>query len=240
MPIDAVVGCSVGGLVGALYAGAGLEPEGLVEAASRLTPWTLPGLALTRWRLPGLSRRAARASGGLDGYLARLEESTFERLHHGVRRLGILVWDVAGRRERLVCGGPGLAPPSVPLGRAVMAAVSIPGLFPPVAARIDGSLRLLVDAGWHTAVPIERAFAPPIAARRVIAVDLGIRITLRQRRAAYWDHLGRACGDRLLLIRPRVGRFGTALTRRGDAERLIAAGEAAVGERETEALRAWA
>src|SRR2546422_937004 len=41
IPIDAIVGCSVGAIVAALYAAAGVEPEEMIESARRLRPASL-------------------------------------------------------------------------------------------------------------------------------------------------------------------------------------------------------
>ncbi len=240
IPIDTILGCSVGAIVAAMYAAVGMAPEEMIGAARRIGPATLLSFALSRWRLPLISRQALRRSGEIPAHLDRLQRASFARLHHGVARLGILVFDLRRRCEVLVHGGPGLAEPA-PLHVAVKASAAIPFLFPPVPAPLDGTRRLLVDAGWHTAVPVEYAFAPPIGARRVIAVDLGLRVCLRQGRRSYWDHLKEACGDRLVVLQPRVRGYGTIVARRGDAEALAAAGEEALDRDESgRTIRAWA
>lgn len=224
---DALVGCSVGGIVAAMHAAVGLEPDELLEGARPLDAAGLLSYALSRWRVPGLSRWALRRAGTIPAHLERLDAGSFDRLHHGVRRLGILTFDLGAREEYLVLGGPGMTP-ALTVGQAVRASAAIPGLFPPLVARMNGRRRFLVDPGWSTAVPIERAFAPPLRARRVIAVDLSLRVCLRQGRASYWRHLEETCGGRLVVLRPEVRGCGTIVSRRGDVDRLIAAGEAAV------------
>jgi predicted acylesterase/phospholipase RssA len=121
----------------------------------------------------------------------------------------------------------------------VAATSAIPGIFPPVATRIAGRPRLLVDPGWFTAVPVESAFAPPIAARRVIAVDLSLLSCPRQARRRYWDRLGEAWGDRLLILRPHVRGCGTMISRPGDAARLVEAGRESVDTAALRTLRSW-
>lgn len=237
VPIDAIVGCSVGAIVGAMHAAAGMEPDEMLLAARRLTPASLLAFALSRWRLPGLSAAAQRRAGAIPEYLARLERASFERLHHGVRRLGVLTFDIVRREEVFVLGGPGLPAP-LPVAAAVKASAAIPVLFPPLPADMDGRRRYLADPGWFTAVPVERAFAPPLLAGRVIAVDLSLLVCPRQARRAYWRGLQEACGDRLLVLRPEVHGCGTIFSRRGDPARLTDAGEAAV-ERSLGVLRAW-
>ena len=238
IPIDAIVGCSAGAIAGALYAGAGIGPEELIEAAEALGPSTVVSFALSRWRLPGLSDRALGRCGPLPRYLRRLEEASFATLHRGVRRLGILTLSLLEGRTRLLYGGPGLPVP-LPLAAAVKASAAIPGLFPPLSARLDGRRRFLADPGWFTAVPVEAAFAPPIEARRVIAVDLSLIVCLRQLRRGYWEGLQRLHGDRLLVVRPALHDCGTILPRRGSAARAAAAGEAAIGPPALRAIRSW-
>ena len=238
IPLDAIIGCSVGGIVGALYAAAGTDPGTLIEEARRLGPGALFALAAARW---GLSppRGAGRQGGGpLARAVGRLESASFETLHFGVLRFAVLALDLLDRRILLIEGGPGRAP-ALSIARAVAATSAIPGIFPPVMARVAGRTRLLVDPGWFTAVPVEHAFAPPIAAQRVIAVDLSLLSCPRQARRRYWDELGATCGDRLLILRPRVRGCGTMISRPGDTERLIDAGRESLDAAALRTLRTW-
>jgi len=237
VPIDAIVGCSVGAIVGAMYAAAGMDPDEMLEASRRLTPLSLLAFAVSRWRLPLASRAALRHAGAIPGYLERLDRASFDRLHHGVRRLGVLVFDLLRREEVFVLGGPG-HPAPLPVASAVKASAAIPVLFPPLRARMGGRWRYLADAGWFTAVPVERALAPPLHARRVIAVDLSLLVCPRQARRSYWRHLQEDCGDRLVVLRPDVRGCGTIFSRRADPQRLSEAGERAV-EQALGCLRAW-
>jgi predicted acylesterase/phospholipase RssA len=238
IPIEAVVGCSVGAIVGAMHAAVGMSAEDMIAASRRLTTGALISFALSRWGLPVVSRPALRRSGAIPGFLQDLERATFDRLHHGVRRLALLTYDLLSREEVLVQGGPGVPAPLTPLA-AVKASAAIPVLFPPLRASIGGRKLLLVDPGWITAVPVERAFALPIGARRVIAVDLSIRVCVRQSRPGYWSNLEQACGDRLAVLRPDVRACGTLFSRPGDVDRLVAAAEAAVSGPSLERIRSW-
>lgn len=235
--IDAILGCSVGAIVGGMYAAVGMEPDEMLEASRRLTAGSLLAFALSRWRVPGLSAAAGRRAGAIPEFLARLDAASFERLHHGVRRLGILTFDLVRREEVLALGGPGL-PAILPLASAVKASAAIPVLFPPLRAEIAGRRRYLADAGWFTAVPVERAFAPPLSSRRVIAVDLSLLVCPRQARRSYWERLQESCGDRLVVLRPPVRGCGTIFSRSGDPARLSDAGEASV-DGALAILRAW-
>jgi len=237
VPIDAIVGSSVGAIVGAMHAAAGMEPDEMLQAARRLSAGSLFAFALSRWRVPVLSRAAARHAGAIPGFLDRLERASFDRLHHGVRRLGVLTFDLKTREVVFVLGGPCL-PSALPVSDAVKASAAIPALFPPLRARLGDRKLLLADAGWFTAVPVERAFAPPLLARRVIAVDLSLIVCLRQARRAYWRSLEETCGDRLVVLRPDVRGCGTMVSGPADPDRLIAAGEDAV-LRALPRLRSW-
>jgi NTE family protein len=227
VPVDALVGCSVGAIVAAMYAACGMEPDEMLEASRRLNAASLFAFALSRWRIPLLSGAASSRSGDIPGHLDRLGGATFERLHHGVRRLGVLTFDLRRRQEVLVAGGPDLPAP-IPLSDAVKASAAIPFLFPPLRATLDGNRRFLVDPGWLTAVPVERAFDPLFGAERVIAVDLSLIVCRRQARRDYWPALQAAHGDRLIVLRPDVRRCGTMISWPKDPERLTAAGEEAV------------
>ena len=237
VPIDAIVGSSVGAIVGAMHAAAGMEPDEMLQAARRLSAGSLFAFALSRWRVPVLSPAAGRRAGAIPGFLDRLERSSFDRLHHGVRRLGVLTFDLKNREEVFFLGGPGLPSP-LPVSDAVKASAAIPALFPPLRARLGDRKLLLADAGWFTAVPVERAFAPPLLARRVIAVDLSLIVCLRQARRAYWRALEETCGDRLVVLRPDVRGCGTMVSWPADPARLIAAGEESV-LRALPTLRSW-
>jgi NTE family protein len=239
IPVDTIVGCSVGAIVAGMYAGVGLEPDEMIHEARRLGPATLLHFALSRWRLPYVSAAASRRSAGILAHLERLKLASFESLHHGVRRLGILAFDLSRWGEVLILGGPGAAP-EIPLHAAVKGSAAILGLFPPMRTVRSGGRSLLVDAGLLTAVPIERAFAPPVAARRVLAVDLGLRTCLRQARRSYWEGLREACGDRLLVVRPAVGGTGTIVPGPGDVDQLVRAGEEALDGATLDILRSWA
>ena len=237
IPIDAIIGCSVGAIVAAMHAAAGMDPDELIQASRRLGPGSLLAFALSRWRLPVLSRAASRRAGAIPEYLERLEKASFERLYHGVRRLGILAFDLRRRDELFVLGGPGL-PSALKVSDAVKGSAAIPALFPPLKARMGDRKLLLADGGWYTAVPVERAFAPPLRASRVIAVDLSLIMCLRQARRSYWRELQESCGSRLVVLRPNVRGSGTLVSWPSDPEHLIAAGEEAVGEA-LPVIRSW-
>jgi NTE family protein len=229
--VDSIVGCSVGGLVGAFYAalGAGLdEMRGIGRSMS--------GRALLSHAWSHWSRRPERARTGLAGkILAPLAEASFTRLHRGVQRLGITAFDLIRRRELVFHGGGEHR--DVTVVEAAIGGSAIPVLFPPKTVRRGGRAYRLVDAGFLDALPIEAALEPPFEAATVVAVDLSIRLGWRQSRASYWRDLRDRFGERLILLRPRVKRFGTVLFLRRDVGAIVDAGRASVTPDVVRALR---
>ncbi|HEU4402508.1 MAG TPA: hypothetical protein VFT43_10430, partial [Candidatus Polarisedimenticolia bacterium] len=61
----------------------------------------------------------------------------------------------------------------------------------------------------------------------------------RQARRRYWSVLEEDCGERLVLLRPRLGGTGTMVPKRGDVERLVGAGEEALQGEALARVRAW-
>jgi NTE family protein len=232
IPIHAIIGASIGSLVGAFYAGLGLEPGEIAEQLSRLSTSSLfaLGLALRQWG--PLSSLARSRVGTFLEDLERLRELDLERLHFGVRRLGILAMDLPGGEEVFAATGiPSLIPP----GRIVLGGISIPGLFPVVPAPARGRTYRLVDGGLSHSVPVERGFEAPFSAAKVLAVDLQVLRGFREREWDRWERLGEAHGDSLLRLLPRVRDVGTIFFRREQAADLVRAGEESV----TDEVLAW-
>lgn len=220
--VDSIVGCSVGGLVGAYHAALGEPLETMIGIGRSMTATALLSHAWSHW-----SRRPDRARTGLAGHLlAPLATASFLRLRGGVRHLGITAFDLIRRRVLVFHGGGEHA--CVSVAEAAIGGSAIPVLFPPKRVRRAGCSYRLVDAGFLDAVPIESALGAPFRADTVVAVDLSIRLGLRQSRSRYWRDLRNRLGERLIVLRPRVKRFGTVLFLRREADAIVEAGRAAV------------
>jgi len=200
IPLRALIGCSVGSLVAAYYAAAGLQVDELLDFAfgtdalsvlSHALAMRLPAKRrklLDRWAEPTLRR------------LEILERCDFRRLHHGVGSIGFLVHD-RRRGERIfpVTGRER----GFTLSEAVRASSRLPILFPPLVKEVDGLERRLVDGAFSAPSPVIHAVAAPISATHVIVVDLsGSR---RRARLSELDRWQRLLGDRLAVFRPRPG-----------------------------------
>lgn len=213
---DAVVGTSIGALIGASVAG-GMGWRELAEMA----------VALEKDDIVSINRRAVWMGGVR-------EESVFRGDHYRgwiernlpLRSFGDARIPVRVNAVSLVaCGevwfGTGAREAVDPLD-AVYASCAIPIYFPPL--RLDGDV--LVDGGVLNAVPVDQAFA--WGAERVIAVDVGAEI--QPPPAGHFDRGMIAVHDRVLamniegqrrrnleawkdrpvtLVRPRIGHLGT-------------------------------
>ena len=197
IPIDVIVGSSAGAVIAAYYAAVGLTVDELIRDARRFRGRHLLVHSLNV-RLRGrLSGALTRLSGIIPQRLAQLENATFERLHHGVRGIGVACHDVTSGQPCYFATGEDRG---VRLSDVVRASASIPGLFPPIAVEstVDGTTLCLTDGGVSDCLPIAFARRPPLSATHLIVSDC---------RA----FAGRtAPGDpRIVYVRPRLPSTGT-------------------------------
>lgn len=146
IPVDYVVGCSIGAIVGAMYAG-GLpfaEIEERMQGADR---------KVRRWHLP---LRSVWSDAGLKELLR--DPAPTARFRDLQIAFAVVATDVATGREIVIRKGL--------IWRAVQASASVPGIFPP--ALIQN--RHLVDGGLVNPVPSQTV--RDLGADIVIAVDL--------------------------------------------------------------------
>ena len=224
--VDSIVGVSIGGLVAAFHAGLGYSPADLERSLRGLTTSSLfhLGWCLYGGRDPGAPEPR---SGSFEATLGELHRLDLDRLHFGVRRLGLLALDLFTGEEVFVASGV-----SSPFSAAeiAVAGASIPGLYPWVRREHHGRTYRLVDGGFSHAVPVERALDPPFSASRIVAVDLQVLRGARERNPRRWEELERRHPGGILRLLPRVERFGTVFFRSSQAQEAIRAGETAVLE----------
>jgi NTE family protein len=148
IPVDLVVGTSIGGLIGAIYA-LGLSLEKAEEMALKMSWWQLADFVISK-------------TGFLEGRnLERIiREAIDDKGFEDTKMpLAIVATDIENGEEVVVTSGS--------LVNTIRASCSIPGIFIPV--RIDG--RLLVDGGLKSSVPSRVAIR--LGASFIIAVDVG-------------------------------------------------------------------
>jgi NTE family protein len=151
LPIDLVVGASMGGLIGAAVA-AGLEPEAMEQECVQAPLRRL------------LVRPSLRSPGGLLDVTA--VEAFLERLF-GSRRIEELELPLALAATELRSLQPAVIPTG-PLVPAIMAAIAIPLLFPPRRLGDD----YYIDGGLLDGLPT--SVARTMGARTVVAVDADV------------------------------------------------------------------
>lgn len=168
VPVDAIVGCSVGSLIAGFYAGLGLDPHEILELGKGLNWSNLFHHSLSLRPLGAFSRYAARKGKYVADTLDRLAQASFDRLRHGIKELGIVAYDALSGREIFFCTG--LPNIGLTLREAVGVSCRVPLFYP--ARKHPKARHLLVDGGVIHPVPIDRAFGEPINATKVIAVDV--------------------------------------------------------------------
>ena len=224
IPIDVLVGASAGAVIAAYYAAVGLDLGELIEDAEVFRAHHLFTHSLAV-RLPHRIGCALRPHCGvIPNRLHQLEDASFDRLHHGVRCLGIVCHDVRAHKPRYfwtgVDRGPGLS-------EVVKASASMPGLFPAIPVVCDGEQYRLTDGGLSDPVPIAFARHPGLGATHVIVSDCrwigGVQAT---NRTTVW-------------IRPRMAAIGTLWSPRRGLRSAVRNGEAAVTEPIVARIREW-
>ena len=151
IPIDMVVGTSIGALIGAGHA-LGISVEAMAERARKIRTRDLLDFSISRMGL-------------IEGI--RLEHVIRESIEHKEFEdiqipLAIVGCDVEKAEEVILTSGD--------LAKSIRASCSLAGIFAPV--RLGG--RLLVDGGVVQTVPV--SVARKLGARFTIAVDVGFMV----------------------------------------------------------------
>lgn len=213
---DAIVGCSIGSLIGAAIAG-GMGWRELAEMARGLTKDDIVSINRRAVWMGGVREEAVFRGDHYRGWIDRtlpLRAFSDARIPLRLNAVSLVtcseVWFGTGMRE------------DVDPVDAVYASCAIPIYFPP--ARIGDDV--LVDGGILDVLPIRQAFE--WGAERVIAVDVGAEI--QPPAADYFDRgmiaihervltmntcgqrariLAEADGRPVTYIRPRIGHLGS-------------------------------
>lgn len=223
IPIDSIVGVSAGAVVAAYYAAVGLSVDELIADAANFRGRHLLSHSLNVRLAYRFDRRLRRWCGVIPGRLAQLETARFDRLHHGVRRLGIVCHDLATRAPRYFASGMAHG---AELPEVVRASASIPWLFPPVMPSFDATARL-TDGGASDPVPVVFARSAPIGATHLIVSD------------CRWIGREAPCDNRTIWVRHRAARAGTLWSPRRGLLQAVREGEAAVTDEILDRIRSW-
>jgi NTE family protein len=234
---DALVGCSAGALIAAFYAAAGIDAEELVRYGTSITARHLLAYGLVLRRFPRVWKSARERCEWITDRLSLLDTCDVDRLAFGVKRLGLLTFDLVSRREIFVATGRDNAP--LTLGDAVRGSAAVPLLFP--SRRIErGGLRMkLIDGGVSRTLPLDQAFEAPIAARGVLAVSLPGLPGFRERSPGHFRSLREKYGERLILLEPPIPRVKSLFYSEADNASLVEAGERALTPEILGRIRGW-
>ena len=225
VPIDVIVGASAGAVIAAYYAALGLSLEEL-EADARM----FRGRHLLMHSVNVRSHRRfdrvlARFSGVIPKRLEQLDAASFDRLHHGIRELGIVCHDLRSHRPCLFSSADSRG---VRLSDAVRASASMPGLFPGLRVRCDSESLDLSDGGRSDCLPIAFAQQPPLSATHVIVSDCRwLPRTLPQD------------DDNVVYVRPPLSATGTLWAPSTSLVAAVKDGAAAVTQHVLDRIRDW-
>jgi len=223
VPIDVIVGSSAGAVVAAYYAAVGLTVEELMADATRFRGRHLLAHILNVRLGRRFDRLLAPLSGIIPTRLDQLERAMFQRLHHGVRGIGVVCHDMTSGQPRGFATG---SHAGAGLSEVVKASASIPYLLAPVPVACDDELLLLTDGGVSDCLPVGFAQRPPLSATHLIVSD------------CRWFCGPPPAGDQLVYLRPRIPTTGTLWS----PSSLLAAveqGAAAVTGEVVERVCAW-
>jgi NTE family protein len=225
IPIDIIVGSSAGAVVAAYYAAVGLTLDELITDARSFRGRHLIAHSLNV-RL-GLRRgsRLTKLSGLIPMRLEQLDHATFERLHHGVRGIGIVCHDVPTGQPRYFSTRDGHG---VRLSDVVRASASIPFLLPPIAVDCVGRSLLLADGGVSDCLPVAFAQRPPLSATHLIVSDCR---WLRGRPSETAGHI--------VYVRPRLPSTGTLWAPASTLASAVRQGQRAVTNAILKTIRSW-
>lgn len=224
LPIDVIVGSSVGAIIAAYYAAVGLSIEEIISDAPQMRATHLLWNSLRYWT-PAWAHDYVRARSGIvPARLEALDRASFDRLHHGVSALGVVCHDLETRRPIYVSTAE---THSLPLGSVVRASAAIPPIYPPWSGDAGGRRVRLVDGGFSDTLPIEFARRPGLGATHLIVSDC--------RRT----NEGLQSDDTTIYVRPAIEGFGVIRRVSFSLPEAVAAGEASVTDGTIDRVRAW-
>lgn len=219
-----VVGTSVGAVVLAFHASVGMEIEelrriGLGISSRHLLAWA----GLRRFREP-IPTRMRWLAGEIPECMDRLAEASWDRLHHGVDRIGVVAYDLLGKRQ--IVGHS--AQNAISVSDVVRGAAALPHVFPPRACEIDGRPVRLTDGGVVNFLPVDVLFSPPFAPEQILAVDIAKTPRCREVSLRRIEKLRRAHpGIPIVVVSPDTYGIGTILFRSRVLDHLIDSGRRA-------------
>lgn len=225
VPIEVIVGTSVGAIIGAYYASVGLTVDQMLQDARRFRGRHLVAHSLATRAIPPFPWLFRPWSGIIPSRLRQLRAARFDRLHHGVKGLGVVCHDL---RQQRPCYISSARDGGVDLYDAVATSAAIPSLFRPQTLAYDGNVCDLTDGGVSDPVPVDFAAHPGLDATHLVVSDCRQRVgSMRS-------------PERSVYLRPQLEGTTTLRAPRATLLEAVAAGEATVTDEVLGQIRGWA
>jgi predicted acylesterase/phospholipase RssA len=225
IPIDVMVGVSAGAIIAAYYAAVGLTVHDMIDLAPTFRGRHLVMHGATLRAHASLRPYLRRFCGIIPERLAQLESASFDTLHHGVERLGIVCHDLINNRPRYFSTADHLG---LRLADVARASAAVPGVFPPRTITIGAETVRLADGGISDSLPTGFARSPALGATHLIVSDCRFTVT------APPDN-----SDSLVYLRPDLHGIQPLRAPRTALMRAVWRGEAVVTPEVVERLQNW-
>jgi NTE family protein len=220
-----MVGVSAGAIIAAYYAAVGFTVEEMIgdTPVFRGRHIVMHGLTL---RAPLMAKPFLRRFCGIiPERLRQLEAGGFDRLHHGIERLGIVCHDLIRNQPCYFSSG---AHRNARLADVVKASAAMPGVLPSRTLTLGGQTFRLADGGISDSLPLTFARSPGLDATHLIVSDCRSIVDARP-----------PLSDAVAYIRPDLDGIRPLRAPRRALMQAVLQGEAAVTPEIARQIQSW-
>jgi NTE family protein len=225
IPLDVMVGVSAGAIIAAYYAAVGLTVHDMIDQAPAFRGRHLVMHGLTLRAHSSIKPYLRRFCGIIPQRLAELEGASFDRLHHGVERIGIVCHDTMSGQPVYFSTGDHLG---LRLADVTRASAAVPGVFPARTMNIGGQTVRLADGGISDSLPTDFALSPALGATHLIVSDCRLIPSAPP-----------ADGDSVIYLRPDLDGIKPLRAPRAALATAVKRGEASVTPDVIRRLQDW-
>ncbi len=224
IPVEVMVGVSAGAIIAAYYAAVGLSLHEMIEQAPIFRGRHLLMHGLTLRAHASLKPYLRRFCGIIPKRLEQLEAASFETLHHGIKRLGIVCHDIDRNQPRYFST---IESRGVRLSDVARASAAVPGVLPAKTMMIGADVVRLADGGISDSLPVDFVRSPLMGATHVIVSD------------CRYSAPSPPSGDSLIYIRPDLDGIRPLRAPRTALMKAVWRGEAAVTADVVDRMHSW-
>jgi NTE family protein len=225
IPVEVMVGVSAGAIIAAYYAAVGLSLDEMIGQAPIFRGRHVLMHGVTVRAHASLKPYLRRFCGIIPQRLEQLETASFETLHHGIKRLGIVCHDIDREQPRYFCTGDSSG---VRISDVARASAAVPIMLPAKTMMIGADVVRLTDGGISDSLPLDFVRSPLMGATHVIASD------------CRYSAPRRASGDEwLVYIRPDLEGLRPLHAPRTALVKAVHRGEAAVTADVVDQIHSW-